>query len=1725
MEKIFTKSLFFLVTFTLFVCGQGFAQTITIGNVDPGPYAPGSTIAVPISETGTCVKSNTTYNLYLSNAAGSFATQTLIGTFNNFYATFVNGMIPAGTPAGNGYQVEVVSANPIVTSTTSAPFAISAGAGVVAGVSSSLINGTYPEVFGTCTGVDGTIYNFVNTSTAGATVTASFYDELKQASAGSLTPTAGGTSFTAMLTHYTITVKAVNSGIVGTKSYLLINNGVNTTFGVTGSNTICLRKGSGTLSYNVDISSTSGIQNNFPGLIYNIQWGDGSSSALTLCDIIASGGIISHPYTQSSCGNSPNGQNNSFEVDLQPSSLYCDKVGTPVTSYANVFMAPINMFTSPVAACTNASVTFTNMSDPGQSQNSPLFNCQNQNGQYTWLVDGKQAAANYSINQNFTTTFTTPGIHSITLHLQNPVGPTCSPDDTTQTICIQNPPIPQFVLPATNVCAPATVTPTDQSVIDNNCNAANQYAWTVTGPAAISYAGGTNANSAQPQFIFTTAGVYQVSLAITTLSCGTVTSPLQTIIVDAPLAINLSPNATFCGTGQTLSFSPAQGPAQTTISGVAQPQANTYAWAVTGGPYSFAAGSAANSEYPQIIFTGFTTYTVTVTVKDNCGTLTKSQNFTFLDAPTMTITPSSTAICPGSSVTLNGVIVGSYTSFSWIGNGSFSAPASLTTNYTPTATEISNGFAIDTLDVKTALAAPCADVQQTVMITIFPVNIISSPSTFQVCTGKAVNYTIGSTVPGSTFSWTAKLQSGTATGFSNNSGPVVGDVLVNNGPGNAVVNYTITPQANGCTGTPFVLIVTVIPQSSVTVSPVNNTICSGSMAGITLTPNITGTTYTWTSTVTGGITGNAQQNAVIGAAAINDVLTNNSNATGTVTYTITPFNGTCPGTQVTATITVQPLAVTANAGANNEVCNLTSYALSGNSPSPGTGNWTVSPAGTVTFNNAALPNATANGLIPGTTYTFTWTITPLAPCPPNSNSIIVTDDAPSVGGTTSGNTTVCAGSNGGTISLTGQFGNITGWQSSTDGFIAAPTPIFNTTTTLQYSNLTQTTEYRAVLQNGLCNPQYSTAATIVVNQPPIQAIAGPDQNLCGAGSVILQGNNPVPFIGTWTQTAGPTAAISSPNNAQTQVTGLVPGNNYTFLWTIKGLSPCTFNADSTHINNANDVIASFTADQTNGCGSYLVNFTNTSTVLTGASFLWDFGDGNTSTVVNPSHTFSAAAGGTDTTYTVLLYVVNNCFQRAPIPLTITVRPQTPVAYISPSQITGCAPFTLTVTNLSPGNNQSYTYYLVAGNGNTVQKITVTNKNPVTFNPITTNVGTQFSLYMIATGFCGNTGQSSVIPITTSPAKIISQMFIENDANSGCVPFTATFINNSVGGDRYIYTIYSDAALKNPIDSVAGGTAPLSYQFNTAGTYYITITTLNSCTNLQSAAVVVYAYPVPLPQFTADVTTGCKSITVNFTNQTPDDPSIKATSLLYDWNFDGKDFYTFTPPAHTFSYQNSPYTITLTATNPVTNCSTVIRKAAYIDVLAPPITQFTEKPDSVTSIPNYSFSFIDGTTGGPESWNWTFGDNKGSTEQNPEHTYPDTGLYKVVLTTINAAGCDSTISHYVRITGVPGQLFLPNAFEPDGEATELKTFMAKGSGIKQWKMQIFNNFSQLMWETTKLNEKGAPVEGWDGTFNGVAMPQGVYIWQVSASFINGTNWSGNVIKDSLPKRVGTIHLIR
>jgi len=60
-------------------------------------------------------------------------------------------------------------------------------------------------------------------------------------------------------------------------------------------------------------------------------------------------------------------------------------------------------------------------------------------------------------------------------------------------------------------------------------------------------------------------------------------------------------------------------------------------------------------------------------------------------------------------------------------------------------------------------------------------------------------------------------------------------------------------------------------------------------------------------------------------------------------------------------------------------------------------------------------------------------------------------------------------------------------------------------------------------------------------------------------------------------------------------------------------------------------------------------------------------------------------------------------------------------------------------------------------------------------------------------------------------------------------------------------------------------------------------------------------------------------------------------------------------------------------------------------------------------------FTDASLNEPSSWTWYFGDGNTSNEQNPEHTYANDGVYTVSLSACNDLGCDSTgIADYITV---------------------------------------------------------------------------------------------------------------
>jgi gliding motility-associated-like protein len=276
---------------------------------------------------------------------------------------------------------------------------------------------------------------------------------------------------------------------------------------------------------------------------------------------------------------------------------------------------------------------------------------------------------------------------------------------------------------------------------------------------------------------------------------------------------------------------------------------------------------------------------------------------------------------------------------------------------------------------------------------------------------------------------------------------------------------------------------------------------------------------------------------------------NYNNLTATTTYRALVQNAVCPALYSNnVTITVWQPVTTANAGPDQQLCNLTTATLAANTASSGTGKWTqIAGPTTVSFTNSADPNTTINGLTTGT-YLFTWTISNNL-CTDSKDTVQVTVYAPTVPGILAAAADVCANANSGTLLLTGFVSSVMHWEASTDNG-ASWSNIANTTANYNYNNLTATTTYRALVQNAVCPALYSNNVTITVWQPVTTANAGPDQQLCNLTTATLAANTASSGTGKWTQITGPTAVVfNNPADPATTVNGLTAGT-YQFVWTI-----------------------------------------------------------------------------------------------------------------------------------------------------------------------------------------------------------------------------------------------------------------------------------------------------------------------------------------------------------------------------------------------------------------------------------------------------------------------------------------------------------------------------------------------------------------------------------------------
>lgn len=253
--------------------------------------------------------------------------------------------------------------------------------------------------------------------------------------------------------------------------------------------------------------------------------------------------------------------------------------------------------------------------------------------------------------------------------------------------------------------------------------------------------------------------------------------------------------------------------------------------------------------------------------------------------------------------------------------------------------------------------------------------------------------------------------------------------------------------------------------------------------------------------------------------------------------------------------------------------------------------------------------------------------------PDTSNVVTITVITGTVGGQVVADATVCAGMNHDTLRLINHVGDVERWETSTDGGFTW-VAIANNDTFQIYHNLTVTTMYRALITAQGCPDQHSSAATITVDPQSDAGTTSGDVLICdsiNSGVISITGYSG--SVVTWEKNTGSGWTTVSNTDDTLHYQNVLQNTDYRVIVQSGSCPPDTSDVVTL---TANITVALFSAADV--CFGDTVHFVNTSVVLNGSIVLndWNFGDGNSSTAVSPSHLYS-----NPNTYSVSLAVESN----------------------------------------------------------------------------------------------------------------------------------------------------------------------------------------------------------------------------------------------------------------------------------------------------------------------------------------------------------------------------------------------------------------------------------------------------------------------------------------------------
>ncbi len=450
-------------------------------------------------------------------------------------------------------------------------------------------------------------------------------------------------------------------------------------------------------------------------------------------------------------------------------------------------------------------------------------------------------------------------------------------------------------------------------------------------------------------------------------------------------------------------------------------------------------------------------------------------------------------------------------------------------------------------------------------------------------------------------------------------------------------------------------------------------------------------------------------------------------------------------------------------------------------------------------------------------------------------------------------------------------------------------------------------------------------------------------------------------------------------------------------------------------------VADFTSSLASPCGG-AVQFTDLST-NNPTSWLWDFGDGQTSTLQNPSHNYSANG-----TYTITLTATNN-FGNDQIVQANLITINMPVSPTA-TGASRCGTGTLNLSASGAGTLHWFDAPTAGTDLGTGTTFTTPNLSATTTYYVEDQI-IQPSQYVgplsnFATGQYSNTSYTLIFDCL-SPITLVSVAVDKQTAGNITIQLTDAGGAILQTGSFAVPTGASRVTLNWPVATGTGlrlvGPANAGlWRVNTPGTYPYTIAGLINITGCSSGTrygsyfdwevkepdcmsarvpvvATVNAQVTPTITINASSTTICPGDNVTFTATTTNG----GITPSYQWQLNGANVGPNSPTVTTSALSNNDIaTCVLTSSESCVTASTATSNAVTITVSsAAPVAGFTYTSNQL------DFSFTSTSTGAT-SYLWDFGDGTTSTTQNPIHTYATSGMYVVTLTVTSNCGTNNVI---------------------------------------------------------------------------------------------------------------------